>query len=190
MPEQRPLPFAPLSYEPRSPIPPPSTIYDETRYPSTPPPSAPPPEFENEDEFNDLPIMKPSAPDESEFNDLPVVIKPSAPPESEFDDVSPVVIKPSAPTPPVPIMELQALQALQPSAPPRDLTYFQDQLNLIEEETNNLKLALIESELEYILREISKLNEDECDKQCQETIQPHTLEEFLIKNMNDIFKEK
>ena len=228
MPEQRPPPFAPSSYEPRSPIPLPSPIYDDTRYPSTPPPSAPPPEFENEDEFNDLPIMKPSAPDESEFNDLPVVIKPSAPPESEFDDVSPVVIKPSAPTPPVPIMELQALQALQPSAPPesefddvspvvikpsaptppvpimelqalqalqpsappRDLTYFQDQLNLIEEETNNLKLALIESELEYILREISKLNEDECDKQCQETIQPHTLEEFLIKNMNDIFKEK
>ena len=220
-PDERPPPFAPSSYEPRSPIPLPSPIYDDTRYPSTPPPSAPP-EFENEDEFNDSPViikpsappnLVPSAPPESEFNDSPVIIKPSsappnlvpsappnlvpsAPPESEFDDVSPVVIKPSAPTPPVPIMELQALQALQalqPSAPPTDLTYFQDQLNLIEEETNNLKLALIESELEYILREISKLTENECDKQCQESIdkiQPDTLEEFLIKNMNDIFKEE
>jgi hypothetical protein len=104
---------------------------------------------------------------------------PSAPPASELDDE--LVI------PPVPII------ALQPSAPPAELEYFEDQLNLIEEETNNLNLALIESELEYILQEILKLDENECDKQCQKTIdkiQPYTVEEFIIKNMNKIFTEK
>jgi len=229
-PEQRPPPFAPLSYEPRSPIPPSSPIYDETRYPSTPPPSAPP-DFEDEvnNELVKPPvimkpfapaILVPSAPLESDFEDelpsappnllpsAPPNLLPSAPLESDFEDeltsappnlmqpsAPPNLMKPSAPpesepAPPVPIV---ALQTLQPSAPTTDLEYFQDQLNRIEEETNNLNLALIKSELEYILQEISKLTENECDKQCQETIEKieqNTLEEFLTKKMNDIFKEK
>jgi len=79
------------------------------------------------------------------------------------------------------------------SAPPIDLEYFQDQLNFIEKEKNNLNLALIQSELEYIIQEVSKLNESDCDKQCQkpiEKIESNTLEEFLNQSMNDIFKEK
>ena len=79
------------------------------------------------------------------------------------------------------------------SAPPMDFEYFQDQLNFLEKEKNNLNLALIQSELEYIIQEVSKLNESECDKQCQEPIErieSNTLDEFLNKNMNDIFKEK
>ena len=78
------------------------------------------------------------------------------------------------------------------SAPPVDFEYFLDQLNFIEKEKNNLNLALIQSELEDIIQEVSKLNESECDKQCQEPIErieSNTLEEFLNKNMN-IFKEK
>jgi len=78
------------------------------------------------------------------------------------------------------------------SAPPMDFEYFQDQLNFLEKEKNNLNLALIQSELEYIIQEVSKLNESECDKQCQEPIErieSNTLDEFLNKNMN-IFKEK
>ena len=178
-PDERPPPFAPSSYEPRSPIPPQSISYDETRYTNnTPPPSAPP---DFEDEVNDE-LVQPSAPPyfEDEVNDE--LVKPSAPPN---------LMQPSAS--PVPIVALQALQTLQPSAPTTDLEYFQDQVNRIEEETNNLKLALIESELEYILQEISKLTENECDKQCQETIEkiePNTLEIFLTKTMNDIFKEE
>ena len=182
----RPPPFTP-SYESGYP---PSPRSYESGYPNnTPPPSAPP-EFDDELVMPPI-IMKqsapailvPSAPSESDFNDEPTptnLIKPSAPPVSEFDE----------PAPPVPII---ALQTLQPSAPPAEFKYFEDQLNLIEEETNNLNLALIESELEYILQEISKLDENECDKQCQETIdkiEPNTLEIFLTKNMNNIFKEK
>jgi len=78
------------------------------------------------------------------------------------------------------------------SAPPVDFEYFLDQLNFIEKEKNNLNLALIQSELEDIIQEVSKLNESECDKQCQEPIErieSNTLDEFLNKNMN-IFKEK
>jgi hypothetical protein len=202
----RPPPFTP-SYESGYP---PSPRSYESGYPNnTPPPSAPPefddelvmppiimkpsapailvPSAPSESDFNDEPtptnLIKPSAPSVSDFNDEPTptnLMKPSAPPVSEFDE----------PAPPVPII---ALQTLQPSAPPAEFKYFEDQLNLIEEETNNLNLALIESELEYILQEISKLDENECDKQCQETIdkiEPNTLEIFLTKNMNNIFKEK
>ena len=238
-PDERPPPFAPSSYEPRSPIPPQSISYDETRYTNnTPPPSAPP-DFEDEvndelvqpsappyfeDEVNDELVkpsappnlmqpsappnlMQPSAPPTLMKPSAPPNLIPSAPPESDFNDVAtlpnlmkPSNLVPSAPpnlmqpsAPPVPIVALQALQTLQPSAPTTDLEYFQDQVNRIEEETNNLKLALIESELEYILQEISKLTENECDKQCQETIEkiePNTLEIFLTKTMNDIFKEE
>jgi hypothetical protein len=79
------------------------------------------------------------------------------------------------------------------SAPPMDLEYFQDQLKYLEKEKNNLNLALIQSELEHIIQEVSKLHESECDEQCQkpiEEIESHTLDEFLKKSMNDIFKEK
>ena len=79
------------------------------------------------------------------------------------------------------------------SAPPMDLEYFMDQLNYLEKEKNNFNLALIQSELEYIIQEVSKLNESDCDKQCQkpiEKIELNTLEEFLNQSMNDIFKEK
>ena len=127
-------------------------------------------------------ILVPSAPSESDFNDE-LALEPSAPPLSDLNENDELALS-------VPVM---GLQTLQPSAPPADLKYFEDQLNLIEEETNNLNLALIESELEYILQEISKLDENECDKQCQETIdkiEPNTLEIFLTKNMNKIFREE
>ena len=38
------------------------------------------------------------------------------------------------------------------SAPPMDLEYFMDQLNYLEKEKNNYNLALIQSELEYIIQ--------------------------------------
>ena len=118
---------------------------------------------------------------------------PSAPPKFDDELVKPTnLMKPSAPPlsdlndePLVPVM---GLQTLQPSAPPMDLEYFQYQLNLIEEETNNLNLALIQSELEYILQEISKLYENECEKQCEKKNDPKTIEVDLIEIMNKIFK--
>ena len=80
-----------------------------------------------------------------------------------------------------------------------DLQYFQNELNFIEKEKNNLNLSLIESSLEYIVQQANQLknnllksNEYECNNQCQksnESIEQNTLDEFLIKDMNYIFKE-
>jgi len=75
---------------------------------------------------------------------------------------------------------------------PMDLQYLQNELNFIEKETKDLDLALIESNLERISEEVKKIEENLCDKQCKisnESIQSNTLEEFLNKDMNNIFKE-
>lgn len=74
-----------------------------------------------------------------------------------------------------------------------DINYIQNQLKFIEKETNDLNLALLESELENIIQQVTQLEENLCDKQCEkinESIEPNTLEDFLKKDMNNIFKEE
>jgi hypothetical protein len=76
------------------------------------------------------------------------------------------------------------------------LEYLQNQLNFIEKEKTNLSLALLESNLESIVKEVSKIvskkNEDGCSQQCQianQSIDSTAIEYYLNKNMNDIFNK-
>ena len=74
--------------------------------------------------------------------------------------------------------------------PVNPLERLQNQLNFIEKEKNSLSLALIESKLESIMKEVSKLNEDGCNKQCQMANQSiDTLDDFLNTNVNKIFNK-
>jgi hypothetical protein len=82
---------------------------------------------------------------------------------------------------------------------PMNFQYFQNQLTFLEKKKNDLKLTSIESNLENIVQQANQLknnllksNEYKCDKQCQkanESIESNTLDEFLNKDMNNIFKE-
>ena len=106
---------------------------------------------------------------------------PSAPPPGDDDFVNP----------------LNTSRASAPILTDEELEL--EQLKQIQNEIDNLNLALITSELEYFNSEIEKIQNDltkmditKCDKQCQaanKSIESNTVDNFLKKEVNDIFNK-
>jgi hypothetical protein len=108
---------------------------------------------------------------------------------------------PNSPQPSAPDLNLLN-DSIQPeskaSAPPifdDEIETIQRNLFLIAQKENDLTLDVINSRVESMVEEVNKLEEDismKCDKQCDEankSIESNTIDDFLKKEMNNIFNK-
>ena len=113
--------------------------------------------------------------------------------------VSPKRYEPSLNSPQPSAPDITLLNdTIQPSAPPiydDELESIQREVYLLTQKENDVTLDVINSRLESVVKEVKKLEEDismECDKQCDEankSIESNTIDDFLKKEMNNIFNK-
>jgi Zn-dependent oligopeptidase len=102
---------------------------------------------------------------------------------------------PAPSAPPYDDNPLNASNATEASAPP----ITEEELEQLQNKVNDLNLALMTSELEYInsqlkriQNEINQMDTTKCDKQCREaneSIESNTVDIFLKNNINNIFNK-
>lgn len=127
------------------------------------------------------------------------IVKKEASPESP-KPYNPSQYSPAPSAPPYDnelIEPLNALNATEASAPP--ITITEEELEQLQNKVNDLNLALMTSELEYInsqlkriQNKVNQMDTTKCDKQCQdanESIESNTVDNFLINNINNIFNK-